>query len=120
MKKKHSDFFLKKWINPVVNLSNLKSIVPKYLKFIRDWRKYSHMKDAEKLSLKHSKPLLFDDTVKSSYDSHYFYQDIWAFKRILKLESNSHIVIGTKGYYVGFISSITQVTFVDIRPLITN
>lgn len=120
MKKKHSNRFLKNWINPVVNISNLKSILPKYLKYIRDWRKYSQMKYAEKLSLKHSKPVLFDDTVKSSYDPHYFYQDIWAFKRILKLESNSHVDIGSKVYYVGFISSIKQITFVDIRPLITN
>jgi hypothetical protein len=119
-KKRYSKFFLKNWIKPIFNLSHLKYIIPKYIKYLRDWKKYSHMKYAEEMSLKNSRPSLFDDLVKTPFDPHYFYQDIWAFKRIIELGSDSHIDVGSNVYFIGFLTGIKKVTFIDRRPLITN
>ena len=119
-KKKHSKFFLKNWIKPIVNPSHLKHLIPKYLKYLRDWKKYSRMKYAEEMSLKYSLPSLFDDLVKTPFDPHYFYQDIWAFKRILELGSDSHVDVGSNVKFIGFSTVIKKVTFIDIRPLIAN
>ncbi|GAH77687.1 unnamed protein product [marine sediment metagenome] len=55
-KKKNSKFFLKNWIKPIVNPSHLKHLIPKYLKYLRDWKKYSRMKYAEEMSLGYSLP----------------------------------------------------------------
>ena len=63
-KKRHSKFFLRNWIKPIFNPSHLKHIIPKCLKYLRDWKKYSPMKYAEEMSLKNSLPSLFDDLVK--------------------------------------------------------
>jgi len=121
MKKKgYSKFFLRNWIKPIVNVSYLKNLIPKYLKYLRDWKRYSRMKYAEKMSLKNSLPSLFDDLAKTPFDPHYFYQDIWAFKRIFKLKSDSHVDIGSKVYFIGFLTTIKEVSFIDIRPLDTN
>ena len=119
-KNKHSKFFLRNWIKPIVNISHLKYIIPKYIKYLRDRKKYSRMKYAEEMSLKNSIPSLFDDLVKTPFDPHYFYQDIWAFKRILELGSDSHVDIGSNVKFIGFSAVIKKVTFIDIRPLIAN
>lgn len=118
--RRHSQSVLRNWIKPIVNPSHLKHIVPKYIKYLRDWKKYSRMKYAEEMSLKYSLPSLFDDLVKTPFDPHYFYQDIWAFKRIFELGYDSHVDVGSNVKFIGFSTVIKKVTFIDIRPLITN
>ncbi|MEE9377751.1 MAG: DUF268 domain-containing protein [Candidatus Lokiarchaeia archaeon] len=119
-KKRHYKLFVRNWLKPIVNISHLKYIIPKYNKYLRDWKKYSHMKYAEEISLKNSIPSLFDDLVKTSFDPHYFYQDIWAFKRIIELASDSHVDVGSNVKFVGFLTRLKKVTFIDIRPLNAN
>ena len=119
-KKRYSKSFLRNWIEPIVNISHLKHIIPKYIKYLRDWKKYSRMKYAEEMSIKSLMPSLFDDLVKTPFDPHYFYQDIWAFKKIIELGFDSHVDVGSKVYFVGFLTAIKKVKFIDIRPLITN
>ena len=121
MKKKwHSKFFLRNWIKPIVNPTHIKYLIPKNIKYLRDWKKYSRMEYAEEMRLKNSIPSLFDDLVKTPFDPHYFYQDVWAFKRIFTLVSDSHVDVGSKVYFIGLLTVIKKVTFIDIRPLITN
>jgi SAM-dependent methyltransferase len=82
-----------------------------------DWQRYSAMPGAEPLSQSEAFPCLADDTPTSPFDPHYFYQDIWAFKGVLASGAASHVDVGSLIDYVGFLSAITSVTFVDIRPL---
>ena len=86
-------------------------------KYQSDWEEYSRMKGAEILSAAEAYPCLLDDTPSASYDSHYFYQDIWAFKRVLASGAAKHVDVGSRVDYVGFLTAVTSVTFVDIRPL---
>ena len=65
-------------------------------------------------------PILDERTSTTTFDTHYFYQDIWAFRKILESGTKAHVDVGSKVDYVGFLSTITQVTFIDIRPLITD
>lgn len=78
------------------------------------------MPGAEKISGKDLFPCLDDRTVTTSFDMHYFYQDIWAFRKILESGTKVHTDVGSKVDYVGFLSTITHVIFIDIRPLITD
>jgi hypothetical protein len=75
------------------------------------------MDGAEPIKLFDTYPCLFDKTSKSNVDSHYFYQDLWAFKKIHSLMPELHVDIGSNVNYVGFLTAITKVHFVDIRPL---
>src|SRR4030042_6823469 len=95
-------------------------VVLEYPKYIKDMRKYSIMDGAEKIKLVDTYPCLFDRTSKTRIDSHYFYQHLWAFKRIHSLNPKLHVDVGSSTDFVGMLSVITQVHFIDIRPLNVN
>jgi hypothetical protein len=88
-----------------------------YLKYLKDYYLYSKMEESESMKFADSYSCLFDRTSKTKIDSHYFYQHIWAFKKILKLKPVFNVDIGSNVDFVGLLSAITKVEFVDIRPL---
>ncbi len=89
----------------------------KYPRYINDMRKYSKMDRAEKIVFADTYPCLFDRTSKTKIDSHYFYQHLWAFKKIYSLNPKLHVDVGSSTDFVGLLSAITEVHFIDIRPL---
>lgn len=62
-------------------------------------------------------PCLSDQSSTSTIDSHYFHQAIWGFNRIMSFSSKKHVDIGSDVNFVGMLTNITNITFVDIRPL---
>jgi FkbM family methyltransferase len=62
-------------------------------------------------------PQLDDRTPTTPFDQHYFYQDIWAARRVAEIRPGRHVDVGSRVDYVGFLTAICPVTFVDIRPL---
>jgi SAM-dependent methyltransferase len=87
------------------------------VRWFRDRRRYRSLPGAEPFRWVDSDPQLADRLPTSSFDRHYFYQDVWAAQRIAELSPESHVDIGSRVDYVGFLTSLTKVTFVDIRPL---
>ena len=75
------------------------------------------MDGSEPVKLRDTYPCLFDRTATTSVDSHYFYQHIWAFEKIFNLKPKVHVDVGSSVDFVGLLSVITNVRFVDIRPL---
>ncbi len=108
--------FYSRWKRPLIR-SKILSGLSKYPKYLWDMFKYSRMEGAESIKMVNTYPCLFDRTSKTSVDSHYFYQDLWAFKKILSLKPDFHVDIGSNVDYVGFLTAITEVHFVDIRPM---
>lgn len=94
--------------------------IPKYVSFFSELRHYKSMEGAEDISMRDLYPILDERTSTTAFDTHYFYQGIWAFQKILENGVEAHVDVGSKVDYVGFLSTITQVTFIDIRPLITD
>jgi len=94
--------------------------IPKYFSFFSDLHRYERMPSAEKISRRDLYPCLDDRTSTTSFDTHYFYQDIWAFRKIYESGTKAHVDVGSKVDYVGFLSTITRATFIDIRPLVTD
>lgn len=109
-----------KWVSPIINFSRIYNVLPNYLEYFRKWKLYSKMEGAEPLKLRNAQPSLFDKTLTTGIDSHYFYQDLWAFKKIFNSPFEYHTDIGSKVDFVGFISAIKKVTFIDIRYLDVN
>ena len=107
------------YIFPMKFKLKLKNI-PKYISFFSELRQYKRMDGAEKIVMRDLYPIINERTSSTSFDTHYFYQDIWAFRKIFESGVKNHIDVGSKVDYVGFLSAITQVTFIDIRPLLTD
>jgi SAM-dependent methyltransferase len=85
--------------------------------YVSTWRRYRQLPGAEPLRLRHAYPQLRDRQSHSAYDVHYFYQDIWAARRIASHAPSAHVDVGSRVDLVGFLTALCPVTFVDIRPL---
>ena len=94
--------------------------IPRYLGFLRDLIAYPKLNGAEQLKIGNTYPCIHDKTQTTTFDAHYFYQDIWAFKKIHESKVRDHVDIGSRVDFVGFLTAITKVTFIDIRPLRAN
>jgi SAM-dependent methyltransferase len=106
-----------RWISPVFNPVQCLTAVPRYVRFLRDWMRYSRMEGAEPVRLMDTFPCIHDRTDTTGIDRHYFYQDIWAYRRILESGAKEHVDVGSRIDFVGFLTAVTRVTFIDIRPL---
>lgn len=111
---------LDNWFRDIIDPFKLATSPFKFFRYLKDWKKYSKMEGAEPIKLFSTHPRLFDRTSTTSFDSHYFYQDIWAFKRIYESKCDYHIDVGSRVDFIGFLTAITKVTFIDIRPLMVN
>lgn len=99
---------------PVFQVINILAF-PRYVTFLYDWRRYVHA--GGKAKILDFYPCLNDKTSTIPFDTHYFYQAIWAFKRILKAGVKEHFDVASDIRFVGLLTTITNVTYVDIRPL---
>jgi SAM-dependent methyltransferase len=87
----------------------------RYPRFIAEYRDFN--KKGGHARIGDVYPCLFDRTATSGIDTHYFHQAIWAFRHIKESAVDSHVDIGSEVNFVGLLTCITHVTFVDIRPL---
>jgi SAM-dependent methyltransferase len=109
-----------RWMKPVWDPVRFIRAVPGYAWFFRDWLRYRAREGAERIKIIDSYPLLEDRTTTSTFDSHYFYQDRWAFGKILRSGVAEHVDVGSRLDLIGFLTVICRVTFVDIRPLVAS
>jgi len=90
------------------------------IKFKKDKKKYSKMNTRKEFEIKKSKcfPLLDDWSSQAGTLSVYFYQDLWAARKIHSSGVQNHFDIGSRvdGFILALLS-FTKVTLLDIRPL---
>lgn len=108
--------FYKRWKKQLIR-SKILSGLSKYPSYFRDWYRYRRMEGAEPIYLKDTYPCLFDKMASTGVDTHYFYQHIWAFEKIIACKPSRHVDVGSSVDFVGMISAFTPVEFVDIRPM---
>ena len=89
-----------------------------YYRLFIDWRKYNKL--GGKALLSDFYPCLSDKTTVTPFDPQYFYQAAWAINRINYNKPELHVDVGSDVKYVGMLSGICKVEFVDIRPLQVN
>lgn len=68
-------------------------------------------------SARHMQPSLLDETAQTPLDTTYFFQDAWAFERILTASPPEHVDVGSHHKFVSLLSRVMPVTMIDIRPL---
>lgn len=86
-------------------------------RWVRLKREYAELVPGEKLQWRDAQLEIVDRLSSTPFDRHYFYQDSWAAQRIAELAPERHVDIGSRVDFVGFMTAICPVTFVDIRPL---
>ncbi|MDQ6962940.1 MAG: DUF268 domain-containing protein [Mariprofundaceae bacterium] len=86
-----------------------------YFWFIRDWIKFNRLGGQARLL--NGYPCVMDKTAMTTFDPQYFYQAIWGFNKILSSKVTQHVDVGSEINFVGMLSVVTHVTFVDIRPV---
>ncbi len=66
------------------------------------------------------RPMLGEDTPTTAIDSHYFHQAIWTARHIASERPAQHTDVGSQVNFVGQLTAITKVRFVDLRPIHTT
>jgi SAM-dependent methyltransferase len=99
----------------------LSSLRKDFSAWTRFWKSYQHyqqfeLSNSESL-LNHLFPCLGDDTKETLIEPTYFYQDAWAFEKIVQHRPSQHIDVGSHHKFVALLSKVVPVTMVDIRPL---
>lgn len=94
--------------------------IPKLAGFYSTFLKYRTLAHQEKVNLIDLYPCIFDNTSKTPFDAHYFYQAAWAFGKIHENGQGEHVDVGSELGFIGVLSNITNVTFIDIRPFDTD
>lgn len=102
--------------DPVQFVKNIISY-PEYIRDIITYRKLIAYKKPWAFSYY---PILSDKTSTSSFDPHYMYLGMWAFRAIVKNNPEEHVDVGSQINWVTCLSSITRVVFIDIRPFTGN
>lgn len=88
-----------------------------YARYAKQWRQYAGLPGAEPLNTRDAYPCLYDNTVATPIDPHYFYQQVWAMKVIRRSGAPLHVDVGSLASFVGMLTAVTKVIFIDIRPL---
>ncbi len=113
-------------------MNTIKKVYFDLKRFYREQRKeriqlkkfYNQLEEYNKLAPSNIKalkeeifPCLNDASGETLIDPVYFFQDTWAFECILNSKTLEHVDIGSHHKFIAFLSKITKVTMVDIRPL---
>jgi SAM-dependent methyltransferase len=97
--------------------ARLAALIPGTIRYVRDFQRYRSLSGAEPLRLRDAYPKVSDRILTTPYDPHYLPQDAWAAQRIAEHDPARHVDVGSRVDLVCFLTVLTQVTFIDIRPL---
>lgn len=99
----------------------LAAVGPNMRAWRRFWQSYRDYRrlapESGEVSLRSLYPCLGDDTAVTPIEPTYFYQDCWAFERIVAEKPVRHVDVGSHHKFVALLSKVLPVTMVDIRPL---
>lgn len=117
---KNLGYLFYRWI--VVFFDPIKFVraFPNMISFLIDWLRYKLLPGAEKTRIIDTFPNIHDKTSTTPFLRHYFYQDIWAFRNIVNSKTTEHIDVASRIDFVGMLTAVTHVTFIDIRPLLAD
>ncbi|WP_049771354.1 DUF268 domain-containing protein [Anaeromyxobacter dehalogenans] len=92
--------------------------VGRWVRFWRTYRDFDRLApDVWRLDPALAIPRVGEDTATTPVDPIYFYQDAWAFQRIVAAHPPSHVDVGSHHKFVALLSRVVRLTMVDIRPL---
>ena len=102
-------------LSPRRTLNSLRGIGP----FIRDLIEYRRRADQDAMPIGALLPVLHDRYTRGvSVDASYFYQDLWAARKIHRASPHRHVDVGSSvSGFIAHLLSFREVEVVDIRPV---
>lgn len=85
-------------------------------RFWRSYRRYSEMPGSS-ASIDFLFPCLGEDRGETPVEPTYFFQDAWAFEKIVAASPPRHIDVGSHHRFISFLSKVVPTSMVDLRPL---
>lgn len=85
--------------------------------YLRDWKAYRDLPNAEPLSFRDTYPQLLDRTSVTAIDAHYFNLNGWAMRRVVAQRPVRHVDVGSASIFTNLLGAVMPVVFVDYRPL---
>ena len=86
--------------------------------FWRAYRRYCQLAPSDaRPRVEDFLPCLYDATAETPIDFGYYYQDAWAFERIVAARPEQHVDVGSHHKFVSLLSKVVPTTMVDLRPL---
>jgi SAM-dependent methyltransferase len=99
-------------------LKSWRLAVPGWGRFCGTYRHYSRLAPAEaQMQWRDLCPCIGDDVGETPIEPIYFYQDAWAFEKIVVHRPAWHLDAGSHHKFVALLSKVVPVTMVDLRPL---
>ncbi len=106
-------------VSPVFDPIKFAKGIYGYFGYIPDLIKFQRL-SKKRMSVIDLFPILYDNTVNTPLDSHYFHQQLWLFENVQNNKPEEHVDVGSTYQMSGYLSKITRTTFVDIRPIDVN
>ena len=112
-------YFAYRIIEPIVDPLKLIQSIPSYSRYVYELFRYTRINGAERQHLLDAYPKVYERTSDHDfgYGIHYFYQDVWAFKKIYQSRAKHHYDVGSNISICSLLTAFTKVTYIDIRPL---
>jgi SAM-dependent methyltransferase len=108
----------KRQLSPRKKIRSWQNELGNWNRFWKSYRQYQQLSSPKDCSLlKNLYPCLGDDTTQTYIEPTYFYQDCWAFEKIVQQYPKHHFDVGSHHKYVALLSKVVPVTMIDIRPL---
>jgi SAM-dependent methyltransferase len=111
-----------KWVtrralrNAKGSLRRRRTRLGEWRRFWASYRRYSELPGST-ASPEFLYPCLGEDTGATAVEPTYFFQDAWAFEKIVAARPPHHVDIGSHHRLVSFLSKVVPTTMVDLRPL---
>ncbi|NJR68702.1 MAG: DUF268 domain-containing protein [Synechococcales cyanobacterium CRU_2_2] len=105
-------------LSPFKTISKWKKDIAGWRRFWNSYSQYNKLAAIEnRAKIDYFYPCIGDDTVETTIEPTYFYQDAWAFEQIVAVKPTYHIDVGSQNKFVALLSKVFPLTMVDIRPL---
>lgn len=98
-----------------VNLKVFICAFPRFFAFVYELFKYHALSNNCEFSLLDIHPRIHDKKGSAGIGGEAFYQDTWAFRVINENLPKKHIDVGSSTLFVGMLSVITKVIFIELR-----
>lgn len=98
-------------------IRRVRTDAPSWRRFWQSYHAYCQMNPEAAPTMRTLLPCLYDNTGTTQIEPTYFYQDAWAFEKIVQAQPAQHVDVGSHHKFVALLSKVVPVTMVDIRPL---
>lgn len=99
---------------PIQTLGLRRAIAP-YTAFFQDYLNFRRTGGSADVT--DMFPMLHEKIQLHDFDPHYFHQAVWTAKKIAAAKPELHIDVGSQAVFVGMLTAITDIKFIDLRPM---